>query len=84
MTVSWLSRPPEIRRVAVLADTHKVSIKAIQRILRHSNLSTTERYIENMDTDMKATLNLLSKNDAEREMTHFLTHDKNKGVSHDS
>ncbi|MEI7636025.1 MAG: tyrosine-type recombinase/integrase [Syntrophus sp. (in: bacteria)] len=65
---------------SVLADTHKVSIKAIQRILRHSNLSTTERYIENMDTDMKATLNLLSK----KEKTHFLTHDKNEGVSHDS
>ncbi len=60
---------------SVLADTHKVSIKAIQRILRHANLSTTERYIENMDTDMKATLDLLSKNNAKKEMTHILTHE---------
>ena len=28
---------------SVLADTHKVSAKTIQRILRHKNLSTTEK-----------------------------------------
>jgi len=30
---------------SVLADEHKVSAKRIQRILRHKNISTTERYI---------------------------------------
>lgn len=46
---------------SVLADTHKVSAKTIQRILRHSALSTTERYIHNLNTDLKATMDLLSE-----------------------
>lgn len=45
---------------SVLADTHKVSAKQIQRILRHKNLSTTERYIQNINDDLKSTLELLS------------------------
>jgi hypothetical protein len=45
----------------VLADTHKVSAKQIQRILRHKNLSTTERYIQNINDDLKSTLDLLSQ-----------------------
>jgi integrase len=47
---------------SVLADTHKVSAKQIQRILRHKNLSTTERYIQNINDDLKSTLDLLSQN----------------------
>ncbi|MDA3897181.1 MAG: tyrosine-type recombinase/integrase [Desulfobacteraceae bacterium] len=47
---------------SVLADTHKVSSKAIQRILRHKKVSTTERYIGNINNDLKSTLNLLSNN----------------------
>ncbi|MFC1798350.1 tyrosine-type recombinase/integrase [Thermodesulfobacteriota bacterium] len=46
---------------SVLADTHKVSAKRIQRILRHKNLSTTERYIQNINNDLKSTLDLLSE-----------------------
>ena len=46
---------------SVLADTHKVSAKRIQRILRHKNLSTTERYIQNINDDLKSTLELLSQ-----------------------
>jgi len=46
---------------SVLADTHKVSAKRIQRILRHKNLSTTEQYIQNINNDLKSTLNLLSR-----------------------
>jgi len=45
---------------SVLADTHKVSAKRIQLILRHKNLSTTERYIQNINEDLKDTLELLS------------------------
>jgi len=45
---------------SVLADTHKVSAKRIQRILRHKNLATTERYIKTLNDDLKETLNLLS------------------------
>ena len=47
---------------SVLADTHKVSAKRIQRILRHKNLNTTERYIQNLNDDLKSTFDLLSQN----------------------
>ena len=40
---------------------HKVSAKRIQRILRHKNLSITERYIQNINDDLKSTLELLSQ-----------------------
>jgi len=46
---------------SVLADTHKVSSKTIQRILRHQNLHTTELYIKNLNSDLSATMNLLSR-----------------------
>ncbi len=45
---------------SVLADTHKISAKTIQRILRHKNLSVTERYIKKINEDLGATVNLLS------------------------
>ena len=45
---------------SVLADTHKVSAKTIQRILRHKTVTTTERYIQNINQDLAATMNLLS------------------------
>lgn len=49
-----------IRRfvASVFADTHKVSMKKIQYILGHSSVSTTERYVYNIDRDMKGTMNL--------------------------
>jgi len=46
---------------SVLADTHKVSTKTIQRILRHRNVMTTERYIHNINQDLAATMTLLSE-----------------------
>lgn len=50
------------RHVAsVLADTHKVSSKTIQRILRHRNVTTTERYIQNVNRDLSATMDLLNR-----------------------
>lgn len=45
---------------SVLADTHKVSAKTIQRILRHKNVTTTERYIQNINNDLEVTMNMLS------------------------
>jgi integrase len=50
------------RHVAsLLAETHNISSKTIQRILRHKNLNTTEKYIQNINKDLKNTLNLLSE-----------------------
>jgi len=46
---------------SVLADTHKISAKTIQRILRHKAVSTTERYIQNINHDLSGVLNLLGK-----------------------
>jgi integrase len=46
---------------SVLADTHKVSSKTIQRILRHKKLSTTEKYIHKINQDLKATLDLMGE-----------------------
>jgi integrase len=46
---------------SVLADEHKVSAKRIQRLLRHKNLRTTERYIRNINQDLKTTLDLISQ-----------------------
>ena len=45
---------------SVLADTHKVSAKRIQRVLRHKSVTTTERYIQNINQDLVGTMNLLS------------------------
>jgi integrase len=45
---------------SVLADREKVSIKKIQIILGHSNMATTERYIQHISNDMAETVELLS------------------------
>lgn len=44
---------------SMLAETHNVSAKTIQRILRHKAVTTTERYIQNINHDLRDTLNLL-------------------------
>ncbi len=54
---------------SVLADTHKVSAKTIQRILRHKNIYTTERYIQNINRDLRGTMNLLSVNNLHEDLT---------------
>ncbi|MGO9568104.1 MAG: tyrosine-type recombinase/integrase [Desulfomonilaceae bacterium] len=46
---------------SLLADTHKISAKTIQRILRHKNVTTTERYIQNINRDLGAVMDLLSE-----------------------
>ncbi len=43
---------------SVFADTHKVSTKKIQYILGHASLNTTEKYIYNIDSDLKSVMNL--------------------------
>jgi integrase len=43
-----------------LADDQKVSAKSIQRLLRHKNLHTTEKYIGNINDDLRAITGLLS------------------------
>ncbi|MBU2547829.1 MAG: tyrosine-type recombinase/integrase [Proteobacteria bacterium] len=63
---------------SVLADTHKVSAKRIQRVLRHKSVTTTERYIHNINQDLAETLNLLSQSKIPEDPTR-----KPKGVSHE-
>ncbi len=48
-------------------DTHKVGAKTIQRILGPKNVMTTERYIQKINHDLEATLNLLSEKNAQEE-----------------
>lgn len=50
---------------SMLADTHKVSAKTIQRILRHKSLQTTERYIQNLNHDLSGVMSLLDVNKTE-------------------
>jgi len=47
---------------SILADTHKISAKTIQRILRHKSLQTTERYIQNINRDLSRVMSLLDVN----------------------
>jgi len=52
---------------SLLADEHKISAKTIQRILRHKNLATTERYIHNIGRDIGAVAELLSEKNPRKE-----------------
>jgi len=42
-----------------LADTHKVSAKTIQHLLRHKYVTTTEIYLQNTNKDLAGVMNLL-------------------------
>ena len=46
---------------SVLADKHKQSSKTIQILLRHANVSTTERYLNKLHTDLSGVVNLISE-----------------------
>jgi len=65
-----------IRRyvASVLADTHKKGAKSIQRVLRHQALTTTERYIGNVNQDLVETMALLA-NKIEKERETCLNQD---------
>ena len=52
---------------SVLADTHKLSSKVVQRVLRHKNVTTTERYIHNLNSDMAAVMELLVEKNPQTE-----------------
>ena len=44
---------------SILADKEKVSSKVIQRLLRHQSIATTDRYIQRINSDLQATVDLL-------------------------
>ena len=46
---------------SLLADKYKVSAKTIQSFLRQNNLYTTEKYIYQLNSDLKRIVNLLSE-----------------------
>ena len=54
-----------------LADAKKVSAKTIQRILRHKNVTTTERYIQNINRDLTPTMNLLGTKSYQEELPKY-------------
>jgi len=54
---------------SVLNDIHKVSIKKLQRLLRHKTQTTTEIYLKKIDDDLSVGLRLLEKRDTHRD-TH--------------
>jgi len=48
---------------SVLNDVHRVSIKKLQRLLRHQTQATTEIYLKKIDDDLSVGLRLLEKKD---------------------
>ena len=53
---------------SIFADKFKVSAKTIQRILRHKNLDTTERYLENIHHNLRDTITLLIEREDENNL----------------
>jgi integrase len=52
---------------SVLNDIHRVSIKKLQRLLRHQTQTTTEIYLKKIDDDLSVGLRLLEKRDTHRD-----------------
>lgn len=52
---------------SVLNDIHRVSIKKLQRLLRHQTQTTTEIYLKKVDDDLAVGLRLLEKRDTHRD-----------------
>ena len=52
---------------SVLNDKHKVSMKKLQRLLRHQKQATAEIYLKNVDNDLVAAVSLLEKKDRQRD-----------------
>jgi integrase len=75
---------------SILNDTHKVSEKRIQKILRHQSQRTTEIYLHSLEADLRDTMKLLEgENQAfeteNLEKSHTLVpHQIDQGISHDS
>ena len=53
---------------SVLNDIHRVSIKKLQRLLRHRTQTTTEIYLKKIDDDLSVGLRLLEKKDIQRDI----------------
>jgi hypothetical protein len=54
---------------SVLAGIHKVSAKRIQELLRHKNVTATERYIHMIQRDQREPVNLLKLRSSQEELT---------------
>jgi integrase len=57
---------------SVLNDIHRVSIKKLQRLLRHQTQTTTEIYLKKIDDDLSVGLRLLEKRDTPRDTQRIL------------
>jgi integrase len=66
---------------SLLADSDKVSTKTIQRLLRHKSFHTTERYIKHLNTDLKASLDVIGESLSKIHPSHT---PKEEGVSEDN
>ena len=51
---------------SVLNDVHKVSMKKLQKLLRHKSQATTEIYLKNIDDDLASAISLLEKSPHKR------------------
>lgn len=52
---------------SVLNDIHRVSIKKLQRLLRHQTQTTTEIYLKKIDDDLSVGLKLLERRDTQKD-----------------
>ncbi len=48
---------------SLLADREKVSLPTISRLLRHTNLRTTEKYLQKVDPNLRSTMERLGEQD---------------------
>jgi integrase len=48
---------------SLLADREKVSLPTISRLLRHTNLRTTEKYLKKVDPNLRETMERLREQD---------------------
>lgn len=53
---------------SLLADTHKVSLPTIQKILGHARLTTTERYVQGLGDGVREAADLLSSGTQDQHM----------------
>ena len=56
---------------SILNDTHKVSMKKMQRILRHRSQRTTEIYLHSLEGDLRDTMRLLEGKNGASDAENF-------------
>ena len=67
INIDW---PPKVRKAGYIPSAeyiHRVSIKKLQRLLRHQTQTTTEIYLKKIDDDLSIGLRLLEKKDTQRD-----------------